>query len=689
MVKRIFKCFTLLTVFCIAFSSVSLLAKTTSKSKPNQNKQEVIVKQPVKIDTVIVEMKGAQITKADINNRISKIPAMYQNRYKTVDGQKQVIEAMLQEELFYQEALAYGVDKEEIVINQLKNNIKPLYSEKYYKKEISDNVKITEDQVQKYYQDNSGVFKVPPSIKIKHIQVENEENANLVKNELNQSISFDSLIVKFSSNKYSKEKQGIISNIKHNQYITGIGKDTALDSLIYVAPIHKENEFSFIKSETGYHFFQKIEHINETLKPFKDVKGEIENQLKFKEEQKLYEGLISKLKVEYNVQVDDAYIDRTDFTMINPNDASENSHIVINSSNSELVYNSQRIFDVLRQKYQMEKANIQDPKIRKSIINKELELTLIYLDAMKKSYNELFKNDEDVIQMKRSTFLRFHYQKEIIDKASFTEEDILQYYQENSKSFTERGYREIRQFVFDNEKDALKIKKQVEKLLKKNKEDKIIELVKKNSSYKDKDGVLTPVYQNGIMPFYGNDKEYNDRVFTVKSGEVSDVFKNIKEEYVFFYITKEIPEKVKTIEELRTSLENNVRRRNAQKRFDDAIAAYKVKYNVVEHFDRLAPQVSVNELFNMAEMAQKQNNYRDAVMYYDQIIKDYQNNIDDYKAWFMKAFIYSEDLKDSQKALQLYQEMLIKWPQGDLNDSARFMIETLTGEIDPSSIITE
>jgi len=91
----------------------------------------------------------------------------------------------------------------------------------------------------------------------------------------------------------------------------------------------------------------------------------------------------------------------------------------------------------------------------------------------------------------------------------------------------------------------------------------------------------------------------------------------------------------------------------------------------------------------MAETAQKQNNYREAVHYYDQIIKDYANGRDDYKAWFMKAFVYAEDLKDNNKALQLYQEMLVKWPQGELNESAKFMIETLNGEKDPAMILGE
>ena len=100
--------------------------------------------------------------------------------------------------------------------------------------------------------------------------------------------------------------------------------------------------------------------------------------------------------------------------------------------------------------------------------------------------------------------------------------------------------------------------------------------------------------------------------------------------------------------------------------------------NISEHFERLQTKISANELFDLAETAQKQNSHRDAVHFYDQIINEFKNGVDDYKAWFMKAFVYSENMNKKDEAIILYQEMIQRWPQGDLNDSALFMIETLT-----------
>ena len=47
----------------------------------------------------------------------------------------------------------------------------------------------------------------------------------------------------------------------------------------------------------------------------------------------------------------------------------------------------------------------------------------------------------------------------------------------------------------------------------------------------------------------------------------------------------------------------------------------------------------------------------------------------------MKAFLVAEEMKQTDLALQLFQEFLQKYPTGDLNDSAQFMIDSLEGNI--------
>jgi len=90
--------------------------------------------------------------------------------------------------------------------------------------------------------------------------------------------------------------------------------------------------------------------------------------------------------------------------------------------------------------------------------------------------------------------------------------------------------------------------------------------------------------------------------------------------------------------------------------------------------------LTVEEYFAKSAESQKNRRYNDAIFYYDQIIKYYQNNTDDYKAMFMKAFLYAEELKQTEKSIELFEQFLTQFKTGDLNDSATFMLQELKGE---------
>jgi peptidyl-prolyl cis-trans isomerase C len=680
-------------VIGLMFSVVTAEAKakkSTKKPAAPVKKEEVKVA-PVVQDTFLVEFKGSKISKRDLDSRIDKIPPMYKTRYKSVEGQKQVLDMLVQEEVFYLEALERGVPEKQSVKDAIKSGLRPIYNEKYYEKEVASKVKITDANLKAFYEETKGKYITPPSSTIRHLQVKSDSLALVVSEAIKAGKNFKDLIRLYSDNKTSKSKDGIIENIRHNKYIPGIGKDQELDEFIFLAKVDTVNVLGPFptRSETpeyATHFFQKIDFKNETIKPYEEVKADVESGYKFNEENKIYNSIITSLKTKYAISIDREFIEKTDLLQLRPESFDK---VVVNSNNPDLVITAQQAKEIIKNKYQMERANVQDPKIRYSAIDKDVESRLIYADALLKDYDKQLENDVDVIQFKRGAYLRELYSSEVVAKTVVTEQDKKDYYDKNVKAYTQPVHKDIRQFVFDNEKEALKIQKKVAKLVLKNKEDKIIELLKKTSKAPEKDGLIESIYNNGYIPGQDNEKEYCNLVFATKTGETSKVFKNSKDQFVFFYIVKDYPEKVASYEEKKESIEANTKRVKTNERLAQVTADLKAKHVVKENYEAITQKITVEEYFTLAENAQKQNNYPEAVFYYDQIIKSFPNGKDDYKAWFMKAFIYSEDLKDNNKAITLYEELLKKWPEGELNESAKFMLEALKGNNNPEEMIKD
>jgi TolA-binding protein len=63
-------------------------------------------------------------------------------------------------------------------------------------------------------------------------------------------------------------------------------------------------------------------------------------------------------------------------------------------------------------------------------------------------------------------------------------------------------------------------------------------------------------------------------------------------------------------------------------------------------------------------------------------MKYHKNNKDDYKAMFMKGFLFAEELKDTEKAIALFEEFLTLYPEGDLSESAQYMLSSLKNKED-------
>ncbi|MBL8027662.1 MAG: peptidyl-prolyl cis-trans isomerase [Fibrobacteres bacterium] len=79
----------------------------------------------------------------------------------------------------------------------------------------------------------------------------------------------------------------------------------------------------------------------------------------------------------------------------------------------------------------------------------------------------------------------------------------------------------------------------------------------------------------------------------------------------------------------------------------------------------------------MAQVYIEQNQYNRAIQEYKRYMRLYKDKGDSYKAQFMIGFVYSENLKDNEKAKAAYQVVKDSYPQCDLADDADFMIKSI------------
>jgi len=628
---------------------------------------------------VLAEFDGGVITRADLEKRISKLPPNVQGRYKTVEGQKQVLDAIAMEEVFAAKAMQLKLNEDPEVLSNIEEAKKQYLIQEFYKRNITDLAVVTEEDKRSYYEENKKFFYVNPNITVNLIQLPDEETALQAIKELRSGKSFEEVSNLYNINNYIKSLKGVVKNIRLNGNIPGIGSDYELEDLIAKAQPDTTAILGPYKTTTGWYVFRVIDHQPGYQKTYEEVYSELEQRVKPVVETRLLNNLMTELKTKYAVVVDSTLVNQIDLRNPAKNKDIE-EQVLVNASIPELTITVKSLLDSFSKVSPQEQLFFTKGGGAKQFLEQELIRNLLYLEAKNQNYEEYLKDNEDYQQMKRYYMLQKAYKMLVVDSVKIDSEDTRNYYDAHIQDFTNPAYRTIRVLWFNDVEAAESARKKYTLYIAFNDTIRINNLIETKST-KPKLSILDHIYNNGIITGIGPDKDFCDMVWNNPVGYISPVFKTARGDIVFFEILSETPPQVKSFTEVEPSIYNILRRERQMAQQEKVTQQLYEEFHMVLHPERITLQVNADELFKMADDAAKSRNFNDAIAIYDQIIQHFPNGSDDYRASFMKAFVIAEELKDKERALQLFKDFLKKYPQGDLNESAQFMIDSLEGKI--------
>jgi len=440
----------------------------------------------------------------------------------------------------------------------------------------------------------------------------------------------------------------------------------------------------FVAEELDITTAEKKLYFNENpelfvARTFEESELEIEQRLKPQKERELIDSKREELFVLYEIELNNESIEAFNLTDIDSN-LENQEQILIGSNNQDIVLTVGDFvanFEFLPQK---NKSALSTTEKLKGLLRNQAELEVFFLQAVEMGLDKDPFVKKTIEQIHRNLMLRTVYNLIVIDPIDLSDEAVEKFYNENIGQFSTNPYRQIQTFGFETEDIAKKMRKKIKKLIKKKNEEEIKKLIAENSSYPAKDGVLNHVYNNGVIPGIGKDEVYSEMVWKTKPKKLSKIFKNSKDIFVFFRILKDIQAVATPFDSIKVKVNSQMMKDLSRKNFEETTLKLETNYNLKKFPERMIVILSAEEYFNKAESAQKRRKFEDAIFYYNQVIKNYENNEDDYKATFMKGFLYAEELDDKEQAISCFNDVLTKFPEGELHESANFMIAELEGK---------
>jgi len=171
----------------LGLSGEVLLAK---QEKPKtQGAEEKVTQQSVASqDEVIATVGDEKITKSFFDALVGSIPESYRNK----EGNKKLLDKIIKTKIFAHEARRLQLDENP----QIKAEIQIMTEQvlqKSYMKQIMEQVKIGDDEIQSYYNHNKDKYQKEEQVKAKHILVKTEEDAKTIQEELKTGKDFTEL----------------------------------------------------------------------------------------------------------------------------------------------------------------------------------------------------------------------------------------------------------------------------------------------------------------------------------------------------------------------------------------------------------------------------------------------------------------------------------------------------------------
>ncbi len=261
--------FTITTIILLLSISLPLYAQDKDKKTPLKNE-------------IIIRVGNRTISKTEFDEMVRSIS---KKRRKKPDTHEitALADQMAEQMLFAEGARAAGIDKEKDVQLLIEETVDKLLASLYVRKIAAAEVKVSEGDVNEFYNKNKSKWKQPEMVRAAHILLRTDKldtpeavndikkKAEEIKARITSGEDFNTLVIKYSEDTGTKDNNGDLGFFDRN------GKIKAITNKAFsMAP----GEISEpVKTSVGFHIIKLIERRAAGFKPVDEVKSEIRSML--------------------------------------------------------------------------------------------------------------------------------------------------------------------------------------------------------------------------------------------------------------------------------------------------------------------------------------------------------------------------------------------------------------------------
>nr|WP_279342569.1 peptidylprolyl isomerase [Geotalea sp. SG265] len=251
-------------------------------------------KEEKKSGPVLAEVNGSTITGSDFKKEVEALPPYLKPMAETPEGKKELLDTMVVRELILQQAKKDGIDKSQAVADKLAELKNRIVVEAFLKKKVEEQAKISDTEIQDFYNKNKEKFRTGEQVRASHILVKTEPEAQEILKQLKAGGNFEELA----------RKHSIDAAAAKGGDLGWFGKGSMLPEFEQAVFGLKEGSTSgIVKTKYGYHIIKLTGKRPAGIRPLDEVKEQIKAAILPEKQQEVFKKLKEDLKKGAKIQV--------------------------------------------------------------------------------------------------------------------------------------------------------------------------------------------------------------------------------------------------------------------------------------------------------------------------------------------------------------------------------------------------
>lgn len=236
----------------------------------------------------VAKINNKVITLEEFNAKWDSIPPQYKYQYGLMgeEGKTRLLDTLIKNELLYQEAVKKGLDKKKEVRQKIEDLRRQVIAEELLREEMNK-IEVNDTDAINYYNLHQEEFGEPEKIKVRHILVKGETEANFITEKLNKGEDFAKLAQEYSIDPGTKDKGGELGFFSKGQMVP------EFEEAAFMLKIGERSKP--VKTYYGFHIIELEERKEATQKSFSEVKEEAKNMALQEKQKAKFEELINTL----------------------------------------------------------------------------------------------------------------------------------------------------------------------------------------------------------------------------------------------------------------------------------------------------------------------------------------------------------------------------------------------------------